>query len=376
MGTKDRAKERLIDALQAAHDNQVIKDGNDGISESKWKDAPRAMVLKAAMQAIADAGVGKQGLILHSEIARLADKLTAKEVAVAVLMEENAKLREKANQDRLSLAGHDHTIELLTRKVVGGWQMNITSLSPSMVNKYRQCPRQFYYDYCLGLPRMGSAYTAYGSAFHAMAEENYFQKVRTAKDLPVDLLLDFFRDDLHYRDDVDWKEQDQTLDQTKDQGVVTVKAYQESVAPGIQPQVVEHEWSMEVNNRPWVISGKIDLVTDDDLVIDLKTTGRRLKKPKAEHAFQLSTYAMAWKAQTRQHNVSGRLDYAIRGKAETISLDVVTMDAQSIVSTFDNVATCIQKEWWPVFRSHFLCSRKYCSFWTTCQDDCGGTVAT
>ena len=260
--------------------------------------------------------------------------------------------------------------------------MTITSLSPSMVNKYRQCPRQFYYDYCLKLPRRGSAYTAFGSSFHAMAEENYYQKVRTQKDLPIDLLLDFFRDDLHYRDDVDWKEQTESLDDMKDQGVQTVRAYQENVAPGIQPQVVEHVWSMEVKNRLWLISGKTDLITDDDLVIDLKTgkvPGKPRdgspRKPKQADAFQVSTYAMGWKAQTGRLDVKGRLDFAPRGKSETLSVDVTLEDAQSIVSTFDDVAKWIQREAWPVFRSHYLCSRKYCQHWNECEKDCGGTVA-
>jgi len=261
--------------------------------------------------------------------------------------------------------------------------MNITSLSPSMVNKYRQCPRAFYYDYCLRLPRTGSAYTAYGSAFHAMAEENYYQKVRTAKDLPIDLLLDFFRDDLQYRDDVDWKEQAESLDDMKDQGVKTIKNYQENVAPGIQPQVVEHQWSMEINNRPWVISGKIDLVTIGNGVYEIKTTStlpakprdKSPPKPKPEHAFQVSAYAMGWNAQTGCPDVQGRVDYAKRGGAEVMSVNVELEDAQSIVSTFDNVAGCIQREWWPPFRSHYLCSRKYCNFFRECEKDCGGTVA-
>jgi len=255
--------------------------------------------------------------------------------------------------------------------------MNITSLSPSMVNKYRQCPRQFYYDYCLKLPRQGNAYTAFGSSFHRMAEENFWQKRTTRKDLPLDLLTDFFAEDLEWADDVDWKEQAESLDDMTDQGVKTVKAYQETVAPGIQPQVVEHVWSMEVTNRPWVISGKIDLVTNDDLVIDLKTTGRKLKTPKPEHRFQLSTYAMAWKAQTGQHNVGARLDYAIRGKDEAMSLPVAFNHdtlAQNVISEFDDVAKWIQREAWPPSRGHYLCSRKYCSFFRDCEADCGGTV--
>ena len=223
---------------------------------------------------------------------------------------------------------------------------------------------------------------AFGSAFHAMAEENFWQKRTTAKDLPLDLLLDFFRDDLRYRDDVDWKDQDESLDDMTDQGTKTVKGYMETVAPGIQPQVVEHQWSMDVGGRDWKITGKTDLITDGDLVIDLKTGKVPAKprdgsprKPKATDAFQVSTYVMGWKAETGQHDVKGRLDFAPRGKSETVSVDVELENAQSIVSAFDNVAGWIQREAWPIFRSHYLCSRKYCDFWEKCEQDCGGTVA-
>ena len=259
--------------------------------------------------------------------------------------------------------------------------MNVTSLSASMVNTYRQCPYKFYCSYCLKLPRRGNAFMAFGSAFHAMAEENWYQKRQTHTDLPIDLLTDFFAGELEDSDDVDWKEQEQTLDQTKDQGVKTVRAYQQKVAPGIQPKLVEHLWSMEIKNRDWVITGKTDLIDSNDLVIDLKTTGRlpakprngSAPKPKPEHRFQLSTYAMAWKAQTGKE-VSGRLDYALRGTDKMMSLDVALENTQSIVSTFDNVATSIIKEWWPIFRSHYLCSRKYCDFVSECEKDCGGEV--
>lgn len=259
--------------------------------------------------------------------------------------------------------------------------MIITSLSASMVNTYRQCPYKFYCSYCLKLPRRSNAFLAFGSSFHRMCEENFYQKRTTYKDLPTGLLLDFFRDDLHYTDDVDWKEQEQTLAQTTDQGVATVRAFQDKVAPGIQPVEVEHLWSMEVNNRPWNITGKTDLLTAKG-VEEIKTTNtlpakprdKSPPKPKPDHAFQVSTYAMGWKAQTGCSDVQGRLDYAKRGGEEVMSVNVELESAQSIVSTFDNVAMSVQREWWPIFRNHYLCSRKYCNFAEQCEKDCGGRV--
>lgn len=256
--------------------------------------------------------------------------------------------------------------------------MRIHSLSPSMVNTYLKCPRQFYYNYALKLPRLANHYLAFGSAFHETMRENYFQKINTEKDLPTDLLTDFFAEDLEYRD-VDWSEQ--SLDKTKDDGVITVRAYQEQVAPTVKPRLVEQAFSMEVKGRDWVISGKIDLIAHGtmwDLVIENKTTDRRVSKPKPDHVFQTSVYTVAWRQTTGHAGIQARLDYSLRGKDEICSMPVMfdgNVD-KYVLSTFDQVARGIELEVWPANRvGNYLCSRKYCPHWGQCETDCGGRVA-
>ena len=73
--------------------------------------------------------------------------------------------------------------------------MRVESLSPSMVNTYIKCGRQFYYQNCLRLPALPNHYLTFGSAFHETLRENYYQKIRTFRDLPTDLLTDFFAED-------------------------------------------------------------------------------------------------------------------------------------------------------------------------------------
>lgn len=253
--------------------------------------------------------------------------------------------------------------------------MKITSLSPSMVNTYMICQRKFYYSYALKLPRLPNYMMAYGSAFHEMARENYFQKIRTEKDLPVDLLTDLFAEDLEFRD-TDWSEQ--SLDKTKDEGVKTLRAYMQTIAPSVHPAHVEHAWTMKIKNRDWVISGKTDLVTDQDQVVELKTTGRKVSKPKPGDAFQTGVYVVGWRQQTGLKTVQGRIDYALRGKDEIISLPVVFPESnlKIVLTTFDQVARGIQNEIWiPNRTGTYLCSRKYCSFWNECEKDCGGRVS-
>lgn len=252
--------------------------------------------------------------------------------------------------------------------------MIIASLSPSMVITHGVCARRFFYSEVARLPYLPGPDLAYGAAFHEMARETHYQKINTGRDLPIGLMECFFVEDLECRD-VDWSTK--SLSATKDEGVISVRSYMQKVAPSIQPAHVEHAWTMKVTNRDWVISGKTDLVTDGNLVIDLKTTGRRVNTPKPDHVFQTGVYVAAWRAQTGLQSVQGRLDYALRGKDEVNSLDVTFGDdlSKDVLDRFLNVAYWIEREeWMPNRYGTFLCSRRYCSYWNTCEQDCGGRV--
>lgn len=253
--------------------------------------------------------------------------------------------------------------------------MNIQTLSPSMANAFRKCPRQFYYKYVEELPTPSNYYLAFGSSFHRTLEENYYQKVQSEKDLPLDLLTDFFAEDLESQDDVEWN--GSTLSQAKDEGVTTIKTYQQKVASVTYPQLVEHAWTMKIKNRPYNISGKIDLITTGDLVKEAKSTGRRTSKAKDDHYFQTKTYTAAWKHQTGLPKVNAEIDYCLRGKDEiiTIPLEFPETSTAEVLAEFDDVAKWIQREAWvPHRQGNFLCSRKYCQYFRECEKDCGGVV--
>jgi len=251
--------------------------------------------------------------------------------------------------------------------------MNITSLSPSMVQSYIKCSWGFQYEHIAKLPRISKPVLAIGSAVHETIRENAYQKVRTAKDLPESLLTDFVAEDIEYRD-VDWSTQ--SLSSAKDQAVVCVKAYRQKMAPKVQPFLVEWTFNMKVVKRDWNIAGKVDLITNKNLVIDHKTTKGQMAKPKPDHVFQLGVYTLAVRQQAGLDDVQGQIDYYPRGKPDAYSRSVEFGEglAKEVLSTFDQVATGIQREVWIANRQHYLCSRKYCSFWNQCEKDCGGRV--
>lgn len=259
--------------------------------------------------------------------------------------------------------------------------MIITSLSPSMVITHGVCARRFFYSEVARLPYLPNPDAAFGGAFHKMARETHYQKINSGKDLPIDLLQDFFWEDLKYRD-VDWSTK--SFEKTADEGVISVKSYMQKVAPSIQPAHVEHAWTMKVTNRDWVISGITDLITDNNKVKELKTSKNRpdgyksgKPKPKDDHRFQIGTYIAAWRMQTGLPDVQGELDYSIRGKDEIYSIPVTFGDdlSKGILDRFLNVAYWIEREeWMPNRYGTYLCSRRYCSYWNTCEQDCRGRV--
>ena len=258
--------------------------------------------------------------------------------------------------------------------------MNITSLSPSMLRTYRICPRRFLYGEVMRLPYLPNHDLAFGAAFHETARENYWQKRESGKDLPHDLLTDFFCTDLEYRD-VDWSTK--SLSKTKDEGVISVRSYMQKIAPSIQPLKVEHQWIWRREGKV-TVSGKTDLITTVNDVRELKTTGKQLDgyksgkpRPKDGHGFQVGTYVAARREETGKHDIQGQLDYSIRGKDAVCSIPM-SFDAdlsRSVLAAFDDVAGWIEREAWPASRyGNYYCSRKYCDYWQACEDDCGGRV--
>jgi CRISPR/Cas system-associated exonuclease Cas4 (RecB family) len=252
--------------------------------------------------------------------------------------------------------------------------MKTASLSASMVNSYLKCPRSFYYNYALKLPWLPNHYIAFGAAFHETLRENYWQKIESSKDLPLDLLQDFFAEDLEYRD-ADWSQQ--SMSETKDQGVKTIKAYQQKVAIKTQPTHVEHEFVMAVTGRDWNIRGKIDLIDEHLTVTETKTTGRRVYKPKPDHVFQTSVYTAAWQQQTKRFDLPAKISYSLRGADEINSFPIEFDDtlARNVLTSFAQVARGIEAEVWPANRGHIYCTKRFCYFANQCEKDCGGTVA-
>jgi PD-(D/E)XK nuclease superfamily len=160
------------------------------------------------------------------------------------------------------------------------------ALTQSMLGMFLRCPHQFERRYLRGLIIPPGISARRGSATHKAAQINHEQKLHTQEDLPLDELQDAARDSYVRmikeegvfipKDQIAGK--DTLLAKGLDAAIRLTTLYRESLAPAIQPILVEEKMTMEVGlDLP--LQGTIDVLTADHWLPDLKTADKS-KGPK------------------------------------------------------------------------------------------------
>lgn len=254
--------------------------------------------------------------------------------------------------------------------------MEIDHLSASQVNTYLTCPMRYYFRYCEGERVKPKGALTLGSSFHSAVGWNYSEKIDTHEDLPVEEVLDFFSDDFDMRTpDTEWDGEEPGS--FKDRGAGGLELYQAEVAPIVQPAAVEQAFTMKMSNKPWSFKGILDVLDENQVIVETKTTSRRTSKPKPEHLLQATAYATGFRCQHRQQEGGVRLDYVVAiQNPELISFPVAIeeTDITFFLNQISRVAHAIEQEVWIANRASFLCSRKWCGYYQLCEKQVGGTV--
>ena len=172
------------------------------------------------------------------------------------------------------------------------------TITQSMLGMFLRCPHQFERRYIQGEIIPPGIAARRGSATHKAAQINHEQKLHTQEDLPAGDLQDAARD--HYMKQIQEEgvfipkdrisEKDQLLAGGLDAAVRLTKLYRHSLAPAIQPILVEEKLTMDANlDLP--IQGTIDVLTTDNWLPDLKTADKSKGAGEADNSLQLTFYA-------------------------------------------------------------------------------------
>lgn len=243
-------------------------------------------------------------------------------------------------------------------------------LSPSQASTFLGCAAKWYFRYALQLPDPAGGGAVRGKAVHAIVGHYLAAKADgvtlDAQGLPdaYDAAWDAHAEGAEFAatDDVE---------QLKSSGRALAQKYIAEAAPAIQPALIEFPVSGTIGGVP--VRGFIDIVDSSGRVIDIKTASRKSSSISADHALQLATYT------TLLPGASGeaRIDMLVSTREpQLVQLEHAPGAAgQRLVERiYPLVAEGIAAGCYLPNRSSTLCSRRYCSFWSECEREFGGTV--
>jgi len=172
------------------------------------------------------------------------------------------------------------------------------SIHQSMLGMFLRCSAQFERRYINGEIIPPGISARRGSGVHKAAQINHEQKLVSHKDLAVDILQDAARDEYVrlVKDEGVFIPKDQVSEKDKlladglDASTRLAKLYRESLAPQIQPALVEQYLTIDAGlSLP--LAGTIDVLTDTNWMPDLKTADKSKAAGEADNSLQLSFYA-------------------------------------------------------------------------------------
>jgi len=191
-------------------------------------------------------------------------------------------------------------------------------LSASSVQTFVKCGQAWWFAYVAGIKAPPRLKATRGIAVHRAVEHDMAQKITSHEDLPVQDMLDAYDTSWNAEIADGYYKGDDEPGAIKDAGAKLVRLYHKTVAPKIQPTLVEHKVQFKINDQPF--SGQIDVAQEIPInlhgepdfrieVRDTKTTGRA---PMPEnYLFNMTGYAISVRQAFGQTEADTVFDYLV-----------------------------------------------------------------
>ena len=135
----------------------------------------------------------------------------------------------------------------------------------------------------------------------------------------------------------------------------------EQVAPMYQPIAVEQKFELQLKNYPIVIFGYIDLITEDGLVIDHKTVGKKptWTEKTVKTSTALTLYSAAYRTLYNKREKGVQLDLIPRSHTQDFQFLTDTRTGKDIkilletLSTMDKMVS--EDIWFPNLKACSTC---------------------
>lgn len=254
----------------------------------------------------------------------------------------------------------------------------IESLSYSSINLYLTCAEAWRRKYLLKEPSRSSPALIFGSAFHSTIEGRI---TANANNEPGDALPQLWSRNWGNKlesegSSVDWSAD--TPEEHHDEGIrmfgdANVIKTVNSIVP-LRDETglfIERKVALRVPGVPVPIVGYIDIVTADGVPSDFKTSAQSWSDGKAQSEIQPLFYLAALnQIGMTVPNLTFRHFVFTKTKVPKVQVIEHRHTWDEIFWLFDliqSVWKSIEREAFPINPTGWLCSPKYCSYWSQCR---------
>lgn len=243
-----------------------------------------------------------------------------------------------------------------------------------------RCGVQYEFRYIKGIIKPPAVALIVGSSTHDAVGENMSFKKDHGKLLTKEVVQQIARDSINKR----WGDGVELDAEEKEQGEATVRGeavdvavalssiHHDELAPSILPAHIERKWVLELQGFPVDLAGTIDLQETkarDNVVRDLKTASKSPPAGAANNSDQLTMYSLAVNKLDKV-NPPVALDYLVKTKvpkAVSQFSERTPEDHAVLLRRIEAAVNAIQKgAFIPAPQDHWLCSQKFCGFWSIC----------
>jgi RecB family exonuclease len=244
---------------------------------------------------------------------------------------------------------------------------------PTQVEMYHnKCPLQFYFRHILGLkePPRGAMYV--GIAFHHGVEVNLKQKVESQVDLPVEQVRAETADQWEQllRRQKPELQEDEKPGELKDKAIQCVTVYHETTAPSVMPALVEQRFRCDMPESPYGMSGRVDLIDIDEIIVDHKTSAKKWTAEEASGKVQLNAYEYGRRKLTGKTDTPGvQVHVVVKKKVpevQRIACPKTVADMQGFESIHRFVSQAVARGDFPPRTDGWWCSENWCGYWNRC----------
>lgn len=246
------------------------------------------------------------------------------------------------------------------------------------LNSFELCAYALYLRKIEKRQGLGNLFSCRGVGSHFSRELNLKQKIKTKRDLDLNVLQDAARDFVFKQvmtGRVDMKSEELTGMSKKaaaakiiDSTVKLVKADRQFLLPQIQPREVEIHTRINLPQWPFGLDSRLDCITIQDIIRDCKTSIRQWTQEKADSEYQPSIYTLQYRAKTGKDPVDfiyDCLQYLKRGpRAYTLSTKRTEAQIIAVLNRIEIMHRQIQAGLFPPqHKSHWKCSARWCRYY-------------